>query len=66
VVQAITIHEELLRDYFNRDIIVNDLVFERIVRSGRCMCRFVPCPCKYAVEELKRYGRCKCGLYRLN
>jgi len=66
VAQAITIHRKLLSYYLDRDIVVNDLVFEKIVKSGRCMCRFTLCPCSYALPELKKYGRCKCGLFRLN
>ena len=34
-------------------------------RGGYCPCRFVKekCPCRWRVEELKKYGRCRCGLF---
>ena len=46
---------------------IADLVLEK---KGYCPCRFGKveenrCPCKWHVEELERFGRCKCGLFKV-
>ena len=41
---------------------IADLVLQK---EGYCPCRFVKvkCPCRWRIEELKKYGRCRCGLF---
>jgi hypothetical protein len=62
--QSIAVHQELLSDYFG-NVEVNASVLKAIVgNNGYCICRFkVVCPCTHAFVELKKYRRCKCGLF---
>jgi hypothetical protein len=63
--QSIAVHLKLLRDYFG-NVEVNASVLKAILNNGGyCICRFkVVCPCTHAFTELKKYRRCKCGLFR--
>jgi hypothetical protein len=61
------LYTRLLSEYLGRKIDFDYNIYELIVRKGGyCICRFkTPCPCPYHIKELKKYGRCKCGLFRV-
>ena len=44
---------------------INHGVLRKVEERGcRCLCKFrVRCPCKESVEEVRRWGKCWCGLY---
>jgi len=61
------LYTRLLSEYLGREVDFNYSIYGLIVRKeGYCICRFkTPCPCPYHIKELKKYGRCKCGLFRV-
>jgi len=61
------LYTRLLSDYVGREVDFDYYIHGLIVRNGGyCICRFkTPCPCPYHIKELKKYGRCKCGLFRV-
>jgi len=70
-------HARKISKLLGKEVVVNPkvipLIIKRIEDFGKpyCPCRIernerTICPCYYHVEELKRYGRCRCGLFRLN
>ncbi len=65
-----------LSEVLGRKVEVNykliPLLVKRVEDFGKpyCPCRTeisekTVCPCVYHVEELRKYGRCRCGLFRL-
>jgi len=67
-------HARKISKLLGKEVVVNPkvipLIIKRIEDFGKpyCPCRVernerTICPCYYHVEELKRYGRCKCGLF---
>ena len=67
-------HARELSRILGEEILVNRKVLEAELekweREGApwCVCRFqrTPkevCPCTYHLEELRKFGRCKCGLF---
>jgi len=76
IVYYITNHANLLSEIFDKCVAVNPRVLKLLLinydRFGfpYCPCRFARtddniCPCVYHIEELKRYGRCRCGLFKI-
>jgi ferredoxin-thioredoxin reductase catalytic subunit len=67
--EFIEYHRELLCDYFNTVVNLNYEVLNKVIKNNYyCICRFertkkTLCPCVYHLDELRRYGRCKCGLF---
>jgi hypothetical protein len=61
------LYTKLLSEHIRREIDFDYYIYGEIVRKGGyCICRFkTPCPCKYHIKEIKKYGRCKCGLFRV-
>jgi hypothetical protein len=67
--EAITLYEKLLKDYFgNGNVKVDKEKMIRIIENkGLCLCRFrTPCPCPQSFNDLKTYKRCKCCLFTIN
>jgi len=69
-------HAQRLSTVLGRKVVVNEdiipLIVARIEEYGLpyCPCRteLTPqalCPCYYHIEEIKRYGKCRCGLFRV-
>jgi len=67
-------HARKISKLLGKKVVVNPkiipLIIKRIEDFGKpyCPCRVernerTICPCFWHVEELKRYGRCKCGLF---
>ena len=67
-------HARKLSDFLGVEIAVNHKVIPYIIKRiedyGKpyCPCRTTLderniCPCFYHVDELRKYGRCKCGLF---
>jgi len=67
-------HARKISKLLGKDVVVNPkiipLIIKRIEDFGKpyCPCRTernekTICPCFWHVDELKRYGRCKCGLF---
>ena len=56
----------IVSEYLGRKTDFDYYIYGEIVRKGGCICRFkTPCPCPYHIKELEKYGRCKCGLFRV-
>ena len=65
-------HRAQLEKLLGRKIVINRKVIAQIaknmIRYGKPVCPCKPselCPCKDHINELKKYGRCKCGLFTL-
>lgn len=67
-------HARKISKLLGKDVVVNlriiPLIIKQIEEYGKpyCPCRTQKnertiCPCFWHVDELKRYGRCKCGLF---
>jgi len=65
-----------LSEKLGKEIIVNEKMIQalvnKIIRHGLpyCPCRLKLskeniCPCEFSLNELRQYGRCKCGLFQL-
>jgi hypothetical protein len=65
--EAITLYEELLKDYFGNVKVNKEKMIRIIENKGLCLCRFrTPCPCPQSFNDLKTHKRCKCGLFTIN
>lgn len=57
-----------IEDYAKKNSLsINEKVYKNVVKmNGMCPCRTdnTPCPCKYADDDIKKKGRCHCGLYK--
>lgn len=73
-IRSIHEHAKQLSEIIGEEILVNRRVLEAELKKWDqegapwCVCRFqrTPdnvCPCTHHIEELKRFGRCKCGLF---
>lgn len=69
-------HSVGLSKSLGKEVVVNHKVIPLIIKSieefGKpyCPCRVEKnektiCPCHYHVEEIQKYGRCRCGLFQL-
>jgi len=67
-------HARKISKLLGKEVVVNPkiipLIIKQIDKFGKpyCPCRIkrserTICPCFWHVDELKRYGRCKCGLF---
>ena len=67
-------HAARISKFLGKKVVVNPRIIPLIIKQiedyGKpyCPCRTQKnektiCPCYYHVEELKRYGRCRCGLF---
>lgn len=74
LVALLTRHADLLSIILGKKVLVNPKVLRAIIVTWRrfkvpyCPCRFEKksdtiCPCIYHIQELIRYGRCKCKLF---
>jgi ferredoxin-thioredoxin reductase catalytic subunit len=73
-IKAIHQHAKELSKKLGEEVLVNKRVLEAEIKKWEreglpyCVCRFEKkpstiCPCTYHIDELKKYGRCKCGLF---
>lgn len=53
-----------IKQFFD-DVEIDQEVLEKIRQNNyMCLCKFrTPCPCPESLDEVRRYGRCKCSLY---
>jgi len=70
-------HVHTLRWILGREVEVDERVLEAFRKKygsrpaePYCLCRFerswrTVCPCVWHIEELAKYGRCKCGLFKV-
>lgn len=65
-------HRAQLEKILGKKVSINRKVIAQIaknmIRYGKPVCPCKPselCPCKDHINELKKYGRCKCGLFTL-
>jgi len=57
---------EHLRSVFGEVIIDEDILAKIQSNNYICLCKFrIRCPCPESIEEIKKMGRCRCGLFRL-